>query len=226
MIKKLTTLSVLSLSVIVSGCASNGGLATASSDGCNVGVSSALGAVLGAAAGYAVSKGNSNTSAQNNRAVALGALAGGALSAGICIAITAKTVQKRSAAAVEQEYKQQHGALPSQTKVTQYSTSLGSTVVSTDNNVFVNSDVVVIKGVNDLLPTLRETLTLKDSTGKVLTTKTKDVTQTGTYDSGDFGNSFTMKMPSNVSKGVYTIETDLIVNGKKAKSNIKQFTFI
>jgi outer membrane protein OmpA-like peptidoglycan-associated protein len=38
----------------------------------------AIGAVLGAGAGYAISKGNHNSSSQNNRALALGALLGGA----------------------------------------------------------------------------------------------------------------------------------------------------
>ena len=38
----------------------------------------ALGTVIGAAAGYGVSKSNANTSAQNNRAAAIGAIVGGA----------------------------------------------------------------------------------------------------------------------------------------------------
>ena len=38
----------------------------------------ALGTLIGAAAGYGVSKGNANTSSQNNRAAAIGAVVGGA----------------------------------------------------------------------------------------------------------------------------------------------------
>ncbi len=38
---------------------------------------SAIGALVGAAAGYGLSKGNANTSAQNNRAAAIGAVLGG-----------------------------------------------------------------------------------------------------------------------------------------------------
>ena len=37
----------------------------------------AIGTVIGAAAGYGISKGNANTSAQNNRAIAIGAVVGG-----------------------------------------------------------------------------------------------------------------------------------------------------
>ena len=38
----------------------------------------ALGTLIGAAAGYGISKGNANTSSQNNRAAAIGAVVGGA----------------------------------------------------------------------------------------------------------------------------------------------------
>ncbi len=38
----------------------------------------ALGTLIGAAAGYGISKGNANTSRQNNRAAAIGAVVGGA----------------------------------------------------------------------------------------------------------------------------------------------------
>ena len=38
----------------------------------------ALGTVIGAAAGYGISKGNANSSSQNNRAAAIGAIVGGA----------------------------------------------------------------------------------------------------------------------------------------------------
>ena len=38
----------------------------------------ALGTLIGAAAGYGISKGNANSSSQNNRAAAIGAILGGA----------------------------------------------------------------------------------------------------------------------------------------------------
>ena len=92
--KKQLTIAMLSTTLLVSGCASTGGFATAANGGCDPERTAAVGAILGAVAGYALSNGNGNSSAQNNRAMALGTLAGGALSAGICVAINAKTVQK------------------------------------------------------------------------------------------------------------------------------------
>lgn len=236
--KKLSAVTLLSISVVVSGCASNGGFVTGTnstglatsgnnSDGCSMGVSSGVGALLGAAAGYAISKHGNNSSAQNNRAIALGALAGGAISAGICMAINANTVQKKSATDVEQQYKALNGSLPDKTKIEQYKTTLiPGAVASTNNNIVVKSDLRVIEGKNDILRTIKETLVLKDSSGKVLKTLTKDVSQTGSFGSGEFENSFAWKFPASVSKGQYTIETELSVNGNKVASQTKSLTLV
>lgn len=219
--KKQLTIAMLSTTLLVSGCASTGGFATAANGGCDPERTAAVGAILGAVAGYALSNGNGNSSAQNNRAMALGTLAGGALSAGICVAINAKTVQKQSAMAVEQKYKQQYGSLPAQTRVTQYKTDLDSMTVNVGENVVVRSELYVVEGTKLPLSSLKETLILKDSKGKVLKTITKDLTQSGSSSSGEFENSFSWKFPANVSKGNYTIETELLVNGNKVANNRK-----
>ena len=219
--KKQLTIAMLSTTLLVSGCASTGGFATAANGGCDPERTAAVGAILGAVAGYALSNGNGNSSAQNNRAMALGTLAGGALSAGICVAINAKTVQKQSAMAVEQKYKQQYGSLPAQTRVTQYKTDLDSMTVNVGENVVVRSELYVVEGTKLPLSSLKETLVLKDSKGKVLKTITKDLTQSGSSSSGEFENSFSWKFPANVSKGNYTIETELLVNGNKVANNRK-----
>ncbi|MEG0406018.1 MAG: hypothetical protein RR285_03940 [Acinetobacter sp.] len=219
--KKQLTIAMLSTTLLVSGCASTGGFATAANGGCDPERTAAVGAILGAVAGYALSNGNGNSSAQNNRAMALGTLAGGALSAGICVAINAKTVQKQSATAVEQKYKQQYGSLPAQTRVTQYKTDLDSMTVNVGENVVVRSELYVVEGTKLPLSSLKETLVLKDSKGKVLKTITKDLTQSGSSSSGEFENSFSWKFPANVSKGNYTIETELLVNGNKVANNRK-----
>lgn len=225
--KNIYVVSVLSLALLMSGCTTTGGLAMGSQDDCNVGVSSAVGSFLGAAAGYAISRANGNSSAQNNRAIAMGALAGGALSAATCLSINAKTVEKKSAVDVENQYKKSNGILPSQTKVQYYTATLspGSTV-SANNNVSIKSDLLIIEGKNDPLNNLQETLVLKDSNGKVLKTITKEITQSGSYGSGEFENSFTWKFPTSVSKGSYTIETNLYVNGTNVANNIKSLKLI
>ncbi len=59
--------------MVLSGCASTGNnLGGVEYD------KTALGSIIGAAAGYGISKGNANSSRQNNRAIAIGAVLGGA----------------------------------------------------------------------------------------------------------------------------------------------------
>ena len=52
--KKAISIMMLSSAILVSGCASTGGLATSANGGCNTGMSTAVGALLGAAIGASV----------------------------------------------------------------------------------------------------------------------------------------------------------------------------
>lgn len=222
--KKVIAISVLTFSLAISGCASNGGLATSTSGGCNTGVSTAVGALLGAATGYAISKGNGNSSAQNNRAIALGAMAGGASGYGACIAIN-ETVRKKSDAQVKQEYTRKYGVLPAQTKIEQYTTNIDNgRTVRTGEKVFVSSNIYVIEGQKEPILTIKETITIKNESGQILgKTATKDMKQKD-GNSGDFGNSFTLTFPD--AKGNYVVETGVLVNGNKVAKSSKPITLI
>lgn len=68
---RLLAISVLAGAVALTGCVTD---PTTGQTSIN---KTAVGAVLGAAAGYGISKGNANSSAQNNRAIAIGAIVGG-----------------------------------------------------------------------------------------------------------------------------------------------------
>ena len=105
--KKQFTIGMLSVTLLISGCASTGGLATSANGGCNTERTAAMGALIGAAAGFAFLMGNNNSAA-----IALGALPVGHYLR-VCVAINAKTVQKQSATAVDKKYKQANkGSLP------------------------------------------------------------------------------------------------------------------
>jgi outer membrane protein OmpA-like peptidoglycan-associated protein len=58
--------------MVLSGCQTTGKIGGVEYD------KAALGTLIGAAAGYGISKGNANSSRQNNRAAAIGAVVGGA----------------------------------------------------------------------------------------------------------------------------------------------------
>ncbi|MGE8558062.1 MULTISPECIES: OmpA family protein [unclassified Acinetobacter] len=68
----------LVISAAVAGALVLSGCQTAGSTGGIEYDKTAIGALVGAAAGYGISKGSANTSAQNNRAAAIGAVVGGA----------------------------------------------------------------------------------------------------------------------------------------------------
>ncbi len=94
--KKTISVAMLSSALVISGCASTGGLATSANGGCNTGMSTAVGALLGAAIGASVG---------DSSYAATGAAIGGAVFAAGCLMINAHTIQKKSAAEVETAYK-------------------------------------------------------------------------------------------------------------------------
>lgn len=205
---------MLSTTVLISGCASTGGFATAKNGGCNTGMSTAVGALLGAAIGASIG---------NSSSAAAGAAIGGAVFAAGCVMINANTVQKQSAAAVETAYKKANkGTLPEYTRVEKYSTVvLPNQTVQAQENITVKSDLTVIEGRAEPLQSVQEKLILKDANGKVMREIVKDVQTTGSqgFGSGGFENSFSWKFPANVSKGRYVLDTEVLVNGKTVANN-------
>jgi hypothetical protein len=222
--KKIAITSVFAVTLAVGGCASNGGLATSTNGGCNAVMSTAVGTLLGAAAGYAISQKNGNSSAQNNRAVALGALVGGASGYGACIAIN-ETIRKKTDSQVKQEYTQKYGALPAKTQIEQYTTKIDSgRTVHSGEKVYVSSNVYVIEGQKEPILTIKETIAIKNENGETLGKMgVKDMRQVD-GNSGDFANTFTLTVPD--AKGNYTVETGILVNGNQVAKRSKPITFI
>ncbi len=217
--KQQLTIAILSTTLLVSGCASTGGLATGANGGCSTGMSTAVGALLGAAIGASVG---------NSSSAAAGAAIGGAVFAAGCLMINANTVQKRSAAEVETAYKKANkGKLPEYTRVEKYLTViLPNQTVQAQQNITVKSDLTVIEGRSEPLQRVQEKFILKDSNGKVMRELVKDVQTTGSqeFGSGGFENSFSWKFPANVSKGHYVLDTEVLVNGKKVANNSRVIT--
>lgn len=219
--KKKLSIMLLSSAVLVSGCASTGGLATSANGGCNTGMSTAVGALLGAAIGASVG---------DSAYAATGAAIGGAVFAAGCMMINAHTVQKKSATEVETAYKNANrGQLPQQTRIQNYSTVvLPNQTIQANQSVMIKSDLTIIEGVSEPLQRVQEKLVLKDANGKVIRELVKDVQVSNNPDfgSGSFENSFSWKFPSSVSKGRYVLDTEVIVNGVRAANNSRTITLI
>lgn len=210
------------MTLFISACTSTGGLAVGSKKGqCDTGMSTAAGVLLGAAIG---------ASTGDRRFAATGAMLGGALFAAGCIMINAHTVQKKSALEVETAYKKSNkGVLPERARVEQYSTViLPNQVVQAQQDITVKSDLTVIEGRSEPLTRVQEKLILKNENGKVLRELVKDVQTSGSqeFSSGSFENSFTWKFPTNVSKGKYVLDTEVLVNGNKVANNSRIITLI
>ena len=221
MMKKQITMTLLVTTLLMSGCASTGGFATSANGGCNTGMSTAIGAILGAAIGASVGDSSS---------AAAGAAIGGAVFAAGFVMINAQTIQKKSAIEVERAYKQSNnGSLPAYTRVEQYSTIvLPNQTVEAQESITVKSDLTVIEGRSEALQRVQEKLILKDQNGKVVRELVKDVQASGSqeFGSGGFENSFSWKFPANVSKGRYTLDTEVLVNGNRVANNTRYITLV
>ncbi|MEG0342307.1 MAG: hypothetical protein RR633_08980 [Acinetobacter sp.] len=219
--KKQFTIGMLSTTLLISGCASTGGLATSANGGCNTGMTTAVGALLGAAIGASVG---------NSSSAAAGAAIGGAVFAAGCLMMNANTVQKKSAQEVEAAYKKANkGVLPEYARVEKYTTVvLPNQTVQAQENITVKSDLTVVEGRSEPLTRVQEKLILKDSNGKVMRELVKDVQTNGSkeFGSGGFENSFNWKFPANVSKGRYVLDTEVLVNGNKVANNSRVIILI
>lgn len=219
---RITKLPALALAVTcLGGCANLGGLGmpgaatanpgsgtsadSAPAQQCNPVVAGAVGALAGSLFG----KGK-------------GHLAGAAIGAGIgafaCLAYNYHSKRIRDAQAVEAQYRQQRGALPTNNTVDAYHSALvpGGTVQS-GGKVEMQSRVTLLRGAKDATPQLQEQLTLYSPDGKQLVTATKPVDAiNGT---GEYETSFDFNLPKGIQEGRYTMSSTLYMDGQKVRSN-------
>src|SRR5690606_2394249 len=183
--KKTISVAMLSSALVISGCASTGGLATSANGGCNTGMSTAVGALLGAAIGASVG---------DSSYAATGAAIGGAVFAAGCLMINAHTIQKKSAAEVETAYKKANkGKLLQTTRVQQYSTViLPNQTVAANQIISVTSDLTSLRVFANTLQRDQEKLVLTEAMRKMIRKLVTDVEvlTAKRYNSGDFENSF------------------------------------
>lgn len=201
-------LLTLATTVVLSGCATTGGVAGSGEKKCNPWATGAIGAVLGAAIG----------ATQDSDAAAKGAIAGAALGALSCLVVNAHSRQTQSADMVQAEYRQANaGTLPSAPKLVTYDTNISpGNRVTSGQAVEIKSNLKVVDGTQQRISSIREDMVLLDTTGKEIKRVGKDVsgTQTGGYE-----NTFAFSFPKGVSQGVYGIRTELLVNGQVVGRN-------
>jgi hypothetical protein len=202
------------LLTLASGCAQvprqQAATGAAGSNGASVGkCNPVVGGAIGALAGAMFGKGK-------------GHIAGAAIGAGIgafaCVAYNYHSRKVRDAAAVEKQYEDERGALPSSNTVTDYRSALSpSNTVRSGSKAQMQSRVTVISGTHDSSPEVKEELTLYSPEGKVLSTVNKQATAVdGT---GEYETNFNFNLPKGIEEGRYTMRSTLFMDGKQILTN-------
>lgn len=163
-----------------------------------------LGSVLGGALG-------------GKKGAIAGAAVGGAIGYAACAAYNVQSVQRRTAQQVETQYRRDHGALPDQPTVVNYSAGINSQSVQRGQKFKVQSAVEVVDGSVQPVRSVREELVVYTPDGNPIgnapSSKPFEARTGGRYE-----NAFELTLPQGVSQGQYGIKTALFVNDKEVQS--------
>ena len=202
---KLVAVSV-AVALAVSGCAGTGSSqkqssSAGSSDTCGAGtvVASALGgALLGAVLG-------------GKKGAAAGAALGGGAAAVYCFAIKSESRQTKTAAQVDQEYRQKNqGNLPDSPMLTTYTTSVTppNGVVNKGGVLEIKSQAQIVNGKYASADRVEEEFTMFYN-NEQLQKRSRPMPGAG----GAYESKTTLNVPEKFQDGAYTIGTRILVNG-------------
>ncbi|WP_348698391.1 hypothetical protein [Duganella fentianensis] len=192
-----------------------------------------IAAIAGCATPNGSTPGANNTSAviQCGAMTAGGALVGGILGgktgamrgaiAGLaaCAVVEIATRQTSSAAEVEQKYRTANrNALPPNAKLLAYSTTVSPQgMAKVGDAIKVQSTIRAVSGTNEPVREIKEVLIAYAPNGEEFKRGEKVVNINA--GSGEFDNSFTLRLPQGSPEGVYKLRTQIILNGKQVSSN-------
>ncbi len=193
-------------SVLVTGCAAPGGQGGQGGDGiasnntalrcAGLGIG---GALLGAVVG-------------GKNAAVKGALVGLAA----CAVVEIASRQTKSSEVVDQQYRgNNRNQLPQSAKIDGYTTAVSPNgVAKAGDAIRVQSLIRAVSGVQEPVTEVKEQLIVYAPSGEEFKRGEKKVNDaTG---SGEYENSFTLRLPEGAPQGVYKFKTQLFLNGKPA----------
>lgn len=218
--KKLSIVTVAVLtSFTLSSCATvNPGDPASSGGNSSVSCNSAVVGLAGALVGGLLAGGNDRVK---------GAAIGAAIGALACLAVNATSTQTKSANQVESEYKTTNGQLPSSPSVVAYNTSISpGQVIRPGSNVTVTSDIEVVAGQNEPVQNVSEEIILLDPSGEEFKRATKSVGESGKSGSGAYQNTFSFQMPESAPQGIYSVKTQVYVNGKEEQQRANRIQLV
>ena len=202
------TIACCAIVTLLAGCATAPGNRQNTAQGadpCNT-TSAAVGmGLLGAVLGAAVA---------GKEGAVMGAAMGGAIGYATCAAYNVQSVQRKTAQQVETQYRRDHGALPDQPTVVNYSAGISAPSVQRGQKFKVQSAVEVVDGSMQPVRSVREELVVYTPDGNPIgnapSSKPFEARTGGRYE-----NAFELTLPQGVSQGQYAVKTDLFVNEQK-----------
>ncbi|HEY4317846.1 MAG TPA: hypothetical protein VGN04_09605 [Herbaspirillum sp.] len=143
-----------------------------------------------------------------------GAIGGAAAGLAACAIIEVATRQTKTASQVDHDYKAgNHNRLPPNAKVDSYDTVVTPNgAVKAGDAIKVQSTIRAVSGTTEPVTEIKEVLVAYAPSGEEFKRGEKVVnTAPG---SGEYDNSFTLKLPSGSPQGVYKLKTQVFLNGK------------
>lgn len=192
---------VIIVALTVSGCATPQGGPTNGADNDNAALRCAMygvgGALLGAGLG-----GRS------------GAVKGAVLGLAACAVVEVASRQTKSAAEVEQQYRSSNrNQLPASPKIDAFTTIVTPAgAVKAGEAIRIDSVVRAVSGSASQVQEIKQVLVAYTPDGQEFKRGEKKLNEVA--GSGEFSNSFTLKLPASAPQGVYRFETMVYLNGQ------------
>ena len=174
----------------------------AQDDPCSVGSTAVAGAAMGAVLGALIN---------GKKGAVQGAALGGVVGALGCVAVNSNSRQTKTAAQADRDYVKARGALPRDPQVVSYVPQMSNNVIKRGSPMVIKSTVELVNGSVTPITEVREEMVVFDTHGEQIRSKDKPLVNSS---GGRFENSFELSLPQQAPQGVYTIKTNLYVNGK------------
>ncbi|NQD38915.1 hypothetical protein HPT27_18005 [Permianibacter sp. IMCC34836] len=170
-------------------------------------------ALGGAAIGAAIS---------GKKGAGRGALAGLAA----CAVVEIVSRQTRSKDEVEQDYRAANkGKLPAKAELVAYQTTLNpDATLKRGDALKVQSTIRVVAGTGEPIKDVKEVLIAYAPSGEEF--KRGEKKANATDGSGEFVNTFTLKLPDGAPEGEYKIETQVLINGREVSSQPRSIQMV
>ncbi|WP_354682563.1 hypothetical protein [Cupriavidus necator] len=151
-----------------------------------------------------------------------GALGGAAAGLAACAVIEIATRQTKTAAEVDREYKvSNRNRLPRTAEVNAYNTVVTpSGAVKAGEAIKLQSTIRAVSGINEPVQEVKEILTVYAPSGEEFKRGEKIVSSEP--GSGEYDNSFTLRLPSGAPQGIYRLRSQVVLNGKPGISRENQ----